>query len=295
MPEGPFVKPWMRLIRVHQWAKNGLLILPAAAAHLMPTADRIVALGTAVISFSFLASALYILNDLADLEHDRAHATKRHRPLASGAIRPVPALALMAVLGTTSLGLALSLPASFLAAWAVYLVLSVSYSWSFKRVVVLDVVALSALYTVRVVAGSAAVDVPLSRWFLAFSVFLFVSLALLKRTVEVGGARTAGKEDIPGRGWKSADISLLQNLGVGSAVTSALVYCLYITDPQATELYRRPDILWIGLPIFFYWVGRIWLLTGRGQVHEDPVVFALRDRVSYVVVLLLAVVVVVAS
>jgi len=160
---------------------------------------------------------------------------------------------------------------------------------------VLDVVALSALYTVRVVAGSAAVDVLLSRWFLAFRVFLFVSLALLKRLVEVGGAERVGKQDIPGRGWKASDIPLLQSLGVGSAVTSTLVYCLYITDPQATELYRRPDILWVGLPIFFYWVGRIWLLAGRGQVHEDPVVFALRDRVSYVVMLLLAVVVLAAS
>lgn len=285
------MRRWIRLVRMHQWSKNGLLFLPAFAARLSPTGDRLLILGTAFFSFSFLASSLYILNDLADLEHDRAHPTKRRRPLASGEIQPIPALGLMAALATSSLWLALFLPAGFLAAWALYLVLVVSYSSLLKRVVLLDVLVLAALYTMRVIAGSSAADVTLSRWFLAFSVFLFLSLALLKRLVEVAGV----EEGVPGRGWRAVDLPLLRTLGVGCAVTSALVYCLYITDPQANELYTRPDILWAGLPILLYWVGRVWLVGGRGEMNEDPAEFALKDRVSYVVLVLFVAVVVAAS
>jgi 4-hydroxybenzoate polyprenyltransferase len=288
------VTPWIRLIRVHQWAKNSLLLLPALAAHLHPIGDWLPSFGIAFLSFSLLASSLYILNDLADLEHDRAHATKRRRPLASGEVRPIPALGLMAVMATTSFWLALGLPSEFLAVWVVYPVLAISYSWLLKRVVLLDVVVLAALYTVRVIAGAAAVDVPLSRWFLAFSVFLFLSLALLKRSVEVGRVEDE-QSGVPGRGWRVVDIPLLRSLGVGSAVTSALVYCLYITDLQATRLYQNPGVLWAGLPIFLYWVGRVWLLEGRGEMHEDPVAFALKDRVSYAVLAFFAVVVMAAS
>lgn len=287
---------WLRLIRIHQWAKNGLLLLPALAAHLPPTAGTVGPLGAAVVSFCLLASAVYILNDLADREHDRLHPTKRFRPLAAGEVGTGAALAVMVCFAAASLAVALTLPVGFLFAWIVYLGLTTSYSFLLKRLVVLDVVVLAALYTVRVVAGAAAVTVPLSRWFLAFSVFLFLSLALLKRLVEVAGV-AGGAEDpgVAGRGWAVADLPLLRSLGVSSAMAAALVYCLYITDAQTGELYRHPDLLWAGLPVFLYWVARVWILANRGEVHDDPVVFALRDRPSYAVVVVLLIMVVVAA
>lgn len=291
---------WVRLIRVHQWAKNGLLLLPAVAAHLTPTLPRVGRLGSAVLSFCLLASAVYVLNDLADREHDRLHPTKRHRPLATGEVGTGAALGVMAVLAAASLALAVTLPGRFLVAWLAYLALTTSYSFLLKRVVVLDVVILAALYTVRVVAGAVALTIPLSRWFLAFSVFLFLSLALLKRLVEVAGVAEAvldGAEGagVAGRGWRVADLPLLRTLGVGSGVAAALVYCLYITDEPALVLYDHPDRLWVGLPIFLYWLARVWLLANRGEVHDDPVVFALRDRVSYVVLALLVLMVAVSA
>ncbi|HZD04297.1 MAG TPA: hypothetical protein VE173_05245, partial [Longimicrobiales bacterium] len=176
------------------------------------------------------------------------------------------------------------------------LVLTTSYSFLLKRVVVLDVVILAALYTVRVVAGAAAVTVPLSRWFLAFSVFLFLSLALLKRLVEVAGASDRDEASVPGRGWEVGDLPILRSLGIGSGVVAALVYCLYITErPTVEELYAHPDLLWVGLPVILYWLSRVWLLANRGEVHDDPVVFALRDRVSYLVLALLVAMVMVAA
>ncbi|MDH5590820.1 MAG: UbiA family prenyltransferase [Gemmatimonadota bacterium] len=276
--------PALRLIRPHQWAKNLLLLLPAAAAHRVGEVAVGGDLVRAVISFSLLASAVYAANDVADAPHDRLHPTKKARPVASGAVGTGPALALAGVLAGVSLAVAWSLPRPFLWTWAVYLALTTGYSLGLKRVVMLDVIILAALYTVRVVAGSAAVDVPLSRWFLAFAVFFFASLALLKRAVESVGGNAA----IPGRGWREGDLPVLTALGAGSAVAAALVYCLYITGDDVLRLYGRPDLLWMGLPILLYWIGRAWLLAHRGEVHDDPVVFALRDGSSWGALLLMA-------
>lgn len=284
---------WIRAVRVHQWSKNGLILLPALAAHLGPDPDTLVRLAAAFVSFSLLASAVYLLNDMVDLEHDRAHPVKRKRPLAAGEIGRGTALVVMAAAAVLSLLLALRLPADFLQAWLAYLVVTTAYSFWLKRVVVLDVVVLAALYTVRVVAGAAAVTVPLSRWFLAFSIFLFLSLALLKRFVETLGASEgagAGSEtpeengeaaNLAGRGWELRDGPVLMGLGTASAVASALVYCLYISGDEVSHLYGRPDALWLGLPVLLYWLGRVWLLAGRGDVHEDPLLFALQDPASY--------------
>jgi len=285
----------IRLLRPHQWTKNLLLVVPALAAHRAP-GDTAVGLLAALVSFSALASGFYIVNDLLDLEHDRAHPTKRRRPLAAGDITPTAAMLLSAALVVGSLALALTLlPTSFAVALGVYATLTVSYSLGLKRVVLLDVLVLATLYTLRVVAGAAAVAVPLSRWFLAFSVFLFLSLALVKRAVELRGmAGGSGRraEDVrasaPGRGWWISDLPVLQALGLGSAVASSLVYCLYITSDDVQTLYGRPDVLWLGLPLLLYWLGRVWILVSRDEVADDPVVFALRDPASWSVVVLFA-------
>ncbi len=271
----------LRALRPHHWAKNLLLLLPAVAAHLAPTLEVAGELALAFVSFSLLASAGYLVNDVADAAGDRLHPTKRGRPVADGTMRSGVALAVAAGLALVSLLLALRLPDEFLWAWAAYLVMTAAYSGGLKAVVVLDVVLLAAFYTVRVVAGAAAVDVPLSRWFLAFSVFVFLSLALLKRASESVRARSEGAEVLPGRGWRAEDLPVLLAFGAASAGAGALVYCLYITSEDVIALYARPDLLWLGLPVILYWLARAWLLALRGEVHEDPLVFALTDAASW--------------
>ena len=280
---------WIRAIRVHQWAKNLLLVLPALAAHLSPGPVVLARLGAAFLSFSLLASAVYLVNDIEDLENDRNHPTKRLRPLAAGELGIGTAAIGAAGLTAVAFGLAWTLPRDFMLMWATYLALTTLYSFSFKRVVVLDVMVLGALYTLRVIAGAAALDVPLSRWFLAFAVFLFSSLAILKRMVESLGVAARDEESLAGRGWTVRDIPVLLAFGAACSVASSLVYCLYITSDEVTRLYGRPDFLWLGLPILLYWLGRVWLLAYRGLVHEDPLLFAMRDRVSYVVAATMAV------
>ncbi len=272
---------WLRAVRVHQWTKNTLIFVPTLAAHLALDGPLLLSLLTAFISFCLLASAMYLLNDLADLEHDSTHPLKRERPLASGLISPRSGLAVAVASSVVSLVLALRLPPTFLGAWGAYLGLTGLYSLGLKRIVMLDVVVLAGLYTLRVVAGAAAVSVSLSPWFLAFSVFLFASLALLKRMVETQGVTERDEPRLPGRGWLASDAPVLLAYGAASSVAAALVYCLYITGEEVLRLYSRPDVLWLGLPLILYWLGRVWLLAARGAVLEDPLLFALRDRVSY--------------
>ena len=288
MPPGPSAA-WLRLLRPHQWSKNLLLVVPAVAAHRAPDAVLLGRLSLAVLIFSLAASGLYAINDALDAEHDRSHPEKRMRPVASGEISPAAAITAGAVLlAGAAAGSALWMPLAFSLWLAGYAVLSASYSAGLKRVLMLDVVLLSALYTVRVVAGAAAVDVALSRWFLAFSVFVFVSLALLKRAAEARGAREEGRPDLGGRGWRVEDLPVLLALGSACAVAASLVYCLYITGDDVLALYGSPDLLWLGLPVLLYWLSRAWLLAFRGVVHQDPVVFALRDPVSYACLIALA-------
>lgn len=272
----------LRAMRPHQWSKNGLLVLPALAAHLPWSWSSAFVLAAGFAAFSALASAVYLLNDIVDRPHDRVHATKRHRPIAAGAVPVTTAIAAVAALVAFATVLSLPLPDGFKAVLVVYLLATTAYSFVLKKKPIVDVITLAGLYATRVVAGAALVMVPLSRWFLAFSVFFFFSLALVKRVVELGSvpASSAGGR---GRGYLKADLPVLSGLGVGASVVSALVYCLYITSDDVGQLYQRPDALWLGLPLLLYWQARVWLLTGRGRMEEDPVVFALRDRVSYFV------------
>ena len=273
----PIASPLLRALRPHQWVKNGLLLLPILAAHLRWDLALLADVVTGLASFSLLASAVYIANDLADLRYDRRHPSKRHRPLAAGDLSIPAGAAAMVVLAATSALLALRLPDAFAAALAAYLVVNVGYSWGLKRLLVLDVILLAALYTVRVVAGAALAQIELTSWFLAFSVFLFLSLALLKRVVEL---RAGGTEASAGRSYRTSDLPVLQAAGPSAGVMSALVYCLYITGP-VRGLYDDPELLWLGLPVLLYWIVRVWILALRGEVDEDPVVFVAGDPGSY--------------
>lgn len=277
-------KSLIRAMRPHQWSKNALLVLPALAAHLPWSGSLAWTLVTGFFAFSFLASAGYILNDLADLPHDRQHKIKRHRPVASGDL-PIPwALASAAGLVGVAGAIAWTLPEVFRAVLASYFVLAVTYSLVLKRREMIDVITLATLYTSRVVAGAVLVDVALSRWFLAFSVFFFISLALIKRVAELLDPSDEESEGAPGRAYLRSDVPFLTSFGSAAVAASGLVYCLYITGDDVNGLYRAPDLLWLGLPLLLYWQGRIWILAARGKLMQDPVLFALRDTVSHVAI-----------
>jgi 4-hydroxybenzoate polyprenyltransferase len=267
-------------VRPHQWAKNALVFLPVLAAH-KAGSDVYMPLAKGVAAFCLTASAVYLCNDIIDLPKDRVHPRKRHRALASGALSiraaGVTAVLLLAAAAT----LASSLPSAFWGTLGFYVAVSMAYSLDLRRRPVVDVITLATLYAVRVVAGAALVSVPLSRWFVALAVFLFLSLALVKRVVELQDVE--GDVTRAGRGYRPSDVPVLVAIGCASTVASMLVYCLYITGEDVLRLYRHPDVLWFGLPLLLYWQTRVWLFTSRRAMHHDPVVFALRDRVSYVI------------
>jgi 4-hydroxybenzoate polyprenyltransferase len=277
------IRAWVREIRPHQWAKNLLIFVPAMAAHLSWTGDQVLLLLSGFAAFSLLASSVYVVNDLVDLPNDRQHATKRHRPIAAGQISPAAATAGALLLIAISAVITWTLPRQFQLTLAIYLVITTAYSFVLKRRVLLDVICLASLYTIRVVAGSTLVDAPLSQWFLAFSIFFFFSLALVKRVAELRPLVSSGEQSVAGRGYVAPDLPTLTSLGTAASMASSLVFCLYITSDEVTRLYQHPALLWVGLPLFLYWQARVWLLTSRGRMNEDPVVFALKDAMSYLI------------
>lgn len=274
-------RTFLQAIRPHQWMKNGLLLLPALAAHLTPTTALTIDLFLGFLSFSSMASAVYLLNDLADVREDRLHPAKRHRPIASGSLSVPGALGGAVGLVAGSGILAVTLHPTFGAILLMYAVLSSAYSMGLKRVPILDVILLATLYTARVLAGAAVAGVALSRWFIAFSVFFFFSLALVKRLTELQGAARDWNRDESGRGYLRSDVPVILSLGGGAVAASSLVYCQYILGPSVADLYSSPDVLWLGLPLLLFWHARMWLLAHRGRIDEDPVVFALHDPTGY--------------
>lgn len=236
----------------------------------------------AFFAFGLFASSAYVVNDLVDATRDRVHPSKRHRPIASGALgRPI-AWSLAAALFALGLALAAGLGELFLVHVAAYWALSVGYTLWLKRIAVLDVLALASLYTVRVFSGSVAVDIVVSNWLLAFSMFLFLSLALLKRTSELRRLGQSALES--GRGYRLEDEPQLGALGSSAGYVAVLVLALYVNGEAASMLYARPQLLWLLCPVLLYWMSRAWLLANRGVLDDDPVVFALRDRASWAVV-----------
>jgi 4-hydroxybenzoate polyprenyltransferase len=276
----------VRELRVYQWAKNLLVFVPLVTAHAVSSANVLAELA-AFAAFCLVASSVYLLNDLSDLEDDRRHPTKRARPLASGDVSIATALTLWPLLVAGAAALAFQLPIAFSALLAIYLAINLAYSLGLKRVALLDVFVLAALYTLRILAGAAAIDVPVSHWLLAFSLFAFLSLALAKRFVEVSGVAARDEERVGGRGYLASDGPLLGMLGTASGYLAVLVFALYITSPQVVVLYRSPAMLWFAVPLLLYWMSRVWFLAHRGALHEDPLLFALRDPQSYAVGLLI--------
>ena len=286
-----------RAIRSRHWVKNLLLFVPIVAGHRV-TELRLVALAAiGFVSFSLAASGAYLINDLADLDSDRKHPSKRERPLPSGELSIGLAHALAPSLMVAAVAMAWwTLPSLFTASLAVYLGISLAYSAYLKRIVLLDVLVLTALYCVRIVAGGLATATFVSPWLLAFSMFLFLSLALVKRYTELRRLRaTPGSNLVMGRGYQPEDVDLLRTVGPVSGYLAALVLALYINSEAASRLYRSPIVLWLIVPILIYWITRIWLLANRGSVHDDPVVFATEDRVTYFVGILIAAILIVGT
>ncbi len=272
---------YLRTLRVHQWLKNLLIFVPALAAHRLSPALAL-PLVLAFLSFSLCASSAYVANDLLDLNNDRAHTRKRNRPLASGRVPLLHAIALVPILLAFAVALALPLPRDFLALLAAYYVLTMGYSVILKRKYIVDVITLACLYGMRLAAGALTVSVLLSPWLLAFSMFLFLCLALVKRCTEVIDRIAKGTGDPKGRGYIQRDLPMLEAMAVGTGYVAIMIFALYINHPAVTELYRNPEYLWAICIVLFYWVSRILLLTHRGEMHDDPVVFAATDPESLI-------------
>jgi 4-hydroxybenzoate polyprenyltransferase/phosphoserine phosphatase len=277
---GSRLRAVVRAVRPHQWAKNVLIFVPLFAAHRAGDSSALVSVCLALVAFCMCASSVYVLNDLLDLEADRAHPRKSKRPFASGELSIVTGLILVPCLLGGTILIAIFLPARFQLVLASYYTLTVAYSFGLKGRVIVDALALAGLYTLRIIAGAAAASVPLSFWLLLFSVFLFLSLAFVKRFAELDSLRRRQLLRAAGRGYHVEDLALLQSLGTSAGYLSVLVLALYINSPEIESLYHWPKMIWLLCVLMLYWISRVWMKAQRGEMHDDPVVFALKDRIS---------------
>ena len=279
----------MPLLLAHRWA-----------------AGAFAGAGIAFVSFGLCASATYIINDLLDLEADRRHARKRRRPFAAGDLSALSGIAAVVLLLAVSVVLAiflqplifrlagnypLRLPHAFLGWLVLYMATTLIYSFYLKRKLLLDVFVLSGLYTVRILAGSAATNVAISTWLAGFSVFFFLSLAFVKRFSELETLRERGGVISKGRGYFVNDLEQLRALGTGAAYASVIIMTLYIRDPDTRLLYGHPYLLWLVIPVLLLWLSQVWMLTSRGEMHDDPVVYAITDMRSLLLGVLMAIIV----
>jgi len=271
---------WFKALRVHQWLKNLLLFVPLLAAHQIGNAQSLGLLIIAFLSFSLCASSVYITNDLLDLESDRIHPRKRFRPFASAKLSVLHGVIAAPLLIAASFLLGAVVGLDFLIVLLVYLLMAVTYSFNLKRLVLVDCLTLATLYTMRIIAGAATVSVSLSFWLLAFSIFIFLSLAFVKRYAELLVQSSEGKNSAHGRGYLVTDAPLLQALGVSSGYISTLVIALYLRSENVMSLYAQPLAIWLLIPILLFWVSWVWLKSSRGEMHDDPIVFAAKDKTS---------------
>jgi 4-hydroxybenzoate polyprenyltransferase len=268
----------LKALRPHQWAKNLLIFVPLVLSHRIFDPAVLAAGLTAFIAFSLCASAIYVVNDLFDIEADREHPRKRLRPFAAGELSVPTGIGLAAALMTMALGLAVfAATRDFILILFTYLALTTAYSWRLKREAILDVLVLATLYSVRVLGGGAAAGITISNWLLGFALFLFLSLAFVKRYVELLGQN--GR--MPGRGYSAVDHGVMLSIGTTAGYMSVVILALYVNSDEVAKLYSNPRALWLTCPVLLYWISRMWLRAGRQQVHDDPVLDALRDPTSH--------------
>lgn len=275
-------RSWIMALRPHQWVKNLLIFIPLFAAHHFTDFALMTQAILAFIFFSLSASSGYLINDLLDLESDRHHPREKNRSLASGnlpiqlGIASAPLLFLVALAGSVLL-----LPKAFSMALVIYYILTLAYSQYLKQIMGVDTIVLAGLYTVRIIAGAYACSLVPTFWILAFSMFLFLSLALVKRYAELYDARSMGEtEQTRGRGYFPSDLDVIANLGSSAGYLSVLVLALYIQDAKTIQIYHTHELIWLACPILLFWISRVWMIAHRGQMHDDPVLFAVKDRIS---------------
>jgi len=274
---------WLKAIRIHQWAKNILLATALFTSFRFFDFASVIKTLFAFLSFGLVASSTYLINDLLDLDSDRQHSRKRFRPLASGDIGIVPAVGVLCAMLMAGIFLAAKVSLAFLLAVAIYLAVTISYSFHLKRYMLIDVLCLAGLYTWRIIAGAIAIDIDMSNWLLAFSMFMFLSLALVKRCAELINLSTQSQIAAKGRDYRVTDSSALIAMGATSGYLAVLVLALFIDSPATAAHYTWPRMLWGICPPLLYWISRLWLKTMRGEMHDDPIVFALRDRASWLI------------
>ncbi len=288
------IRQWIRGLRVHQYAKNALLFVPLLTAHLF-TVSAIRDIVLAFVAFSLCASSVYLLNDLVDLNSDRLHPTKKTRPLAAGTISIRSAMIAQPILLVISLLLALTVSPGFLAVLLGYLVLTTAYSFYLKRKMMIDVVALAGLYSIRVLAGAVAIGVAVSEWLLAFSLFFFTSLALIKRYSELTSRLDRQLPDPSNRNYRVGDLDIVVALAAAAGMNAVTVFTLYVSSPSVKLLYARPELLYLAVPLLLYWLMRAIMMAHRRLMDDDPVVFALTDRNSRIAGVLMVMIVLLAA
>jgi 4-hydroxybenzoate polyprenyltransferase len=279
---------WIKALRIHQWAKNLLLFVPLIAAHKLTDPVLCMKAIEIFIAFSLCASSVYILNDLLDLQSDRRHARKKDRPFASGALSLTSGLLCIPLLLCISSVLGYLLHNRCVAILAFYFMTTLLYSCYFKQIVLFDVFCLASFYCIRIWCGAVALDIFVSHWLLAFSLFFFLSLAFVKRFTELQCICEVNKKTMDGRGYVASDMELLLLFGVASGYIAVLIFALYINSEHVKTIYASPERLWLLCPVILYWISYIWLLAHRGQMNEDPVAFALCDKKSYISAFLMA-------
>lgn len=285
------LKDYLKAMRVYQWIKNVLIFVPLITSHSFSSFNLILQATAAFFSFSFVASSGYVINDLFDLNSDRAHPRKRFRPFASGKLSILSGVILAFILLVGGLLIAAQLNFLFLIILLVYFVVSFSYSLYFKKIVLFDVFILAMLYSARVIAGGKATQVPISFWLIAFSTFMFLSLAFVKRYSELMKITDETSLKEWGREYITSDLNLLQIMGVVSGFLSVVVFSLYIYSPEVSHLYSHPKYLWGTSLLFLFWISHIWVVTNRGKMMDDPIVFAIKDKTSYVIFFIIALII----
>lgn len=272
-------KSWIKLIRVHQWSKNALVFVPWLTSHHFDIGSLLDSI-VAFFAFSFAASAIYIVNDLVDIEADRKHPSKKQRPLAAGTVPILSTIPLIGGLLTLAAVLAVIAGPLFAVALIAYLVLTTAYTFYLKRKMLIDIVTLAGLYSIRIVGGAAAISVPISEWLLGFSLFIFTSLALIKRYVEMAARLDADLPNPTNRNYRKTDLDIIAALAAASGFNAVTLFTLYISSDTVRKLYSNPEFLWVICPIMLYWLGRVIMMAHRRILDDDPIVFAVRDRNS---------------
>jgi 4-hydroxybenzoate polyprenyltransferase len=285
----PGLAVWMRLLRPHHWLKNLLVAVPLATAHQF-TPGAVLRTLLAFAAFSICASCVYVLNDMIDVEADRAHPLKKARPFASGALSAAAGVPFALVLLAVAMTVAALISPAMLAVLAAYFAITLAYSLVLKRKMMIDVVTLAVLYAIRIIGGGVAIAVPISEWLLAFSLFIFTSLALIKRHSELGLRLQAGLGDPTNRNYRLDDLPVIAALAAASGYCAVIIFALYLSSDTVRSLYRHPEMLWLACPLLVYWISRVLLLSHRRLLIDDPVVFAMKDKVSIAVGALMVVV-----